>query len=407
MSDARGEREIVEDGVSTLADVLVLAHLNDLELLGSHQAISDLLALSLIQLTVSQVDLRDALEVREYATDGLSILERDGLVIDLEDLQLRQALQAGVQVLVTGRAKDVVDLKLDKLTTVVLEVLETLLHVLEAVGTQVDEGVLVYLQDLHILQPADQGHQIVVVRLELLLLQDAEAESVNEGPDHIDIVIEQLEVLVLREVLEHLLEAELQEEVSPSEVLRVVLIDSVLSNQSHEVASIVLLGDVLSQVILLVLDVGEVSHLDFVIIVGLSKEFGGWLLTSGRVLTQGSDPRELLKDGFLPLGVLSWEPLFLFLFVELEDLDLLIEEGLGLNVQLGDHVHVFIITVIALSAGVLDGLLEAVSEGLSIRAWNTHKRIVLVKALDLLDLEACLLELILFLWWKAAVEIVK
>ena len=75
MSDARGEGQVVEDGVGALADVGILAHLNDLELLGAHEAVGDLLGLLLVEVAVGHVDLLDVLEVREDTADSLSILK--------------------------------------------------------------------------------------------------------------------------------------------------------------------------------------------------------------------------------------------------------------------------------------------------------------------------------------------
>jgi hypothetical protein len=65
----------------------------------------------------------------------------------------------------------------------------------------------VKLENLKVLEAADQGHQVVVVRLELLLVEDLQLEGVQMGAHGIDVLVEELEILVLREVLEHLLEA--------------------------------------------------------------------------------------------------------------------------------------------------------------------------------------------------------
>ena len=100
------------------------------------------------------------------------------------------------------------------------------MHVLEAVNTEVHERILVKLKDLESLKSSNNCHQIVVVRLKLPLVQDLESQSVEVWANIVDVLIEQLEVLVLREVEKHLLEAKLEEKISPSESSRIVLNNS-------------------------------------------------------------------------------------------------------------------------------------------------------------------------------------
>lgn len=114
MGDARRESKVIEDGICSFANVGVLAHLDDLELLGSHQTISDFLGFLLIEVAVSHVDLLNILEIREDSADSLGVLERDDLIIDFQDSQFREAFKAGIQVLITVASKDVVNLKLAK-----------------------------------------------------------------------------------------------------------------------------------------------------------------------------------------------------------------------------------------------------------------------------------------------------
>jgi hypothetical protein len=89
------------------------------------------------------------------------------------------------------------------------------LEILKTVNTQVNEGVLVHLEYLKGGHSSDKGHKVIVIGLKLPLIQNFESQGVNKGAHHINILIEKLEVLVLREVLEHLLKAQLEEEVSP------------------------------------------------------------------------------------------------------------------------------------------------------------------------------------------------
>lgn len=72
-----------------------------------------------------------------------------------------------------------------------------------------------HLENLKGGHSSDEGHEVIVIGLKLSLIQNFKSEGVNKGAHHIYILIEQLEVLVLREVLKHLLKAQLEEEVSP------------------------------------------------------------------------------------------------------------------------------------------------------------------------------------------------
>lgn len=56
----------------------------------------------------------------------------------------------------------------------------------------------------------------------MLLVKDFNSQSVDEWSHNVNILIEQLEVLVLWEVLEHLFEAEFDKEIPPGVVLWVV-----------------------------------------------------------------------------------------------------------------------------------------------------------------------------------------
>jgi hypothetical protein len=82
----------------------------------------------------------------------------------------------------------------------------------------------------------------------------------------INVVVEKLEVLVLWEVLKHLLEAKLKEEVTPCEGRGIILNHSGLAYVSH-VLTVVSKGDVLTECIILVLDGVEVSDLYVIIII--------------------------------------------------------------------------------------------------------------------------------------------
>jgi len=58
---------------------------------------------------------------------------------------------------------------------------------------------------------ADQRHQPIVVRLELGLVDDADAEHLNFLAELIDVVVHHLEVAGDRKVTDHLLKAKLVE----------------------------------------------------------------------------------------------------------------------------------------------------------------------------------------------------
>jgi len=89
---------------------------------------------------------------------------------------------------------------------------------------------------------------------------------VNVRTHIINVLIEQLEILVLREVEEHLFEAQFEEQISPCEGLRVIINDSGLRQRSHDF-TIVFKSNLTSQVIILVLDVLEVANVDLIVII--------------------------------------------------------------------------------------------------------------------------------------------
>lgn len=160
-------------------------------------------------------------------------------------------------------------MKLQQCTIILLEVFEALLHVLEPIEAKVGKGILVQLEDLQVLQSANQGHEVIVVGFELPLVQDLETEGVDVRAHIVNVLIEQLEILVLREVEEHLLEAQLEEKISPRESLRIIVNNSCLGQRSHDL-TIVLVSDLTSQLITLVFDVLELTDVDFVVIIQLS-----------------------------------------------------------------------------------------------------------------------------------------
>jgi len=96
IGDLGAKSQIVQNSISTFTDRGILGHFNDLELLGSHQAISDLLTFLLIKIAISKVNFLDGFEVREDTANGLCILEGDGLIVQLKNPQLGQALQASI-----------------------------------------------------------------------------------------------------------------------------------------------------------------------------------------------------------------------------------------------------------------------------------------------------------------------
>lgn len=105
------------------------------------------------------------------------------------------------------------------------------------------------------------------------LVQDAKSQTVKMRTHRVNVVVEKLEILVLREVLKHLLEAQLHKEVSPGEVVRVVILNSGLLDSSDEV-TMVLLGNVSSERVILVLKIDELFDFNAVIISNLSELLG-------------------------------------------------------------------------------------------------------------------------------------
>lgn len=113
------------------------------------------------------------------------------------------------------------------------------------------------------------------------------------------------------------------------------------------------------------------------------------------------NPRELFQNSFSPFGALRWKPFFGALGIELEGLNLLVKDFLGLILESGKLVHVVIVAMISLLPGVLDGLLEAGLECLLVGERDAEEWVVLLERLHLLDLEALLLEEIFLLLVQA------
>jgi hypothetical protein len=372
-----------------------------LKLFGSHQSISNFLRFLLIQIAVGHINFLYILEIREDTADSLSVLKWDDLIIHFQNSQFREALEAGVQVLITVASKNIVNLEFTKWALAVWEIFETLLEILKTVNTQVNEGVLVHFEYLKGGHSSNKGHKVIVIGLKLPLIQNFESQGVNKGAHNIYILIEKLEVLVLREVLEHLLKAQLEEEVSPWESHRVILNNSGIWEVSHHVAS-VRIGDFTSETVTFVLNLVKVLLKNLFVIIHNGKVSWSRFSSNRSIGLQLLNPSEFLHDGELPFVRLSWKPLFLFFRVELEGVYLFDKESLGLFINKRQLVHVVIISMITLFARVFDGSFQTSIKCLIIGNRHSKLRIVLVESFHILDGKALLLEKIFRLSVNAA-----
>jgi hypothetical protein len=234
-----------------------------------------------------------------------------------------------VKVFIACCSKNVIDLKFGQAASIINEVFEALLEILKPINTKINDGVLVELEGLEVFHASNYDHQVIVVGLEVLLIQDLESQSMDIGSHQINVLVEKLEILMLGQILKHLLETELKEEIPPSEALRVVLNNRRFTDFSYEFP-IETLTNVSSQLIVLVLDVSKVLDINVVIVRPESIVSRSWLFSCSNIRVDLSDPGELLKHGILPEGVLSSKELFLFFIIVGEGLDFFIQEGKSL-----------------------------------------------------------------------------
>lgn len=105
-----------------------------------------------------------------------------------------------------------------------MHVSHTLLHELEVVGLHI-LVVAVELDGFQAGHSTQQSHQPVVVRLKLCLVKRWDPQHANLRAQHRDELVEKLKVERDQEMLQHLLEAELVEELPPFEVLLGVFLE--------------------------------------------------------------------------------------------------------------------------------------------------------------------------------------
>lgn len=172
--------------------------------------------------------------------------------------------------------------------------------------------------------------------------------------------------------------------------------------------------------IVLILNHGEISLIDLLIIVKHREVSRFKLFTRSTVSLNLLDPLELLEDSLSVLrAVLRYlpGPLILLLLLLLINyylfndifnrLDVLVDEILGLLLLLRQLVHVLVTAVIALRARILNSLLQTTLQSLIVRESNTQHRVVFVEGIHLLDFEDLLLEGSLLLLREAAVEVIE
>mmetsp|Transcript_34673 Transcript_34673/g.53121 ORF Transcript_34673/g.53121 Transcript_34673/m.53121 type:complete len:269 (+) Transcript_34673:1223-2029(+) len=129
--DLGREGHVVDDLIAV--DAGVVAQVQDLQLLGSHQTVSDLLGLDVDQLSVRQVQLNDALEVRQNFADALAVLEGQQVVAEIEHADVRHELERLVEVITAVPVHhDVIGVEPLEITAVIVEVLHGLGQELEA-----------------------------------------------------------------------------------------------------------------------------------------------------------------------------------------------------------------------------------------------------------------------------------
>ena len=405
--DLRGEGEVVEDGVRSLANYGVVSALEHLHLLCPHQPISDLFSNCHIDVGVAHVHFLDELEVGEDFPDGLRVLGIDGVVLEGKHAQFGQALEALVQVLAIAILEQLVQDQLVQLPSALLEVLQTLQQELEPVLAERSVGVGLELESFEGGHPSQESHQVVVVLLELSLVQSLDVEAGDVGTDFVHVFVKQFEVLVLGEVEQHLLEAKLEEELSPGELLFVVVLNGCLLLHIHQLFSVQAEVRLLEQDVSLLLDLSQVTLEDRLLVRQQRVLARLQLLPALAVGVERLDPGELLEGGVHPLGSVGRQEFLLFLVEVVKGTSALLHEVLSLLVNWGNLIDTRLIAVVALLPAVGDGLFESLEQSFFVGAGLAKHRVVLLEVLYLLDLHALVLERVLRLFGEAAVVLVE
>mmetsp|Transcript_30105 Transcript_30105/g.29354 ORF Transcript_30105/g.29354 Transcript_30105/m.29354 type:complete len:246 (-) Transcript_30105:1556-2293(-) len=245
-----------------------------------------------------------------------------------------------------------------------------------------------------------------MVRLEECFIKNLDSETLDVGADLVDVAVEELEVLVLGEVLQHLLEAELHEELPPRELgLLIVLTQSGLLDLSH-LSQIQIVRNLLAESVFGELDpsCGLDPDRVFITQVGVLERLQ--LSPLGAVLVKGVDPLELGEGRFPPFGVIGGQELLLGLIVESPGGSHQVDEGRCLLFDLRDLIDGAFIPMVAFLPAVGNGLSEPHSEGLLIRHVDLQHGVVLDEVVHLLHLLALLLELIFIVVIQTAVVVI-
>lgn len=166
-------------------------------------------------------------EVSKDFANGFGVLDGQGLVGEVKGHEIVVWLQNWIEVVSGGGplSKQVVDLNLLQLTTLLGHVVHSLDPELEEVRANTDQSVAMQLDGSQVGKLGHENHDPVVVGLQLRLVQNWDAQNFLRGTNFVDIVVEDGKVEELVEVLQHLLETELVEQVAPVEFRRVVFVD--------------------------------------------------------------------------------------------------------------------------------------------------------------------------------------
>lgn len=98
MLDSGIERQVVKNRGGSVSHGRVVREVRDFQLLGSHESVRNFLRNLGVHVVVRQIELLDALEVRQDFADRGGFFLRDVAFLDLDHLNLGQQFQGRVEV---------------------------------------------------------------------------------------------------------------------------------------------------------------------------------------------------------------------------------------------------------------------------------------------------------------------
>lgn len=149
MTDFGREGQVVDDCADFGCHSRVVFQVENLELLCTHQTISDFLDSIRAKACVLQIKLTDLTEVCKDFTYGLRIIEAEILTREVKGEEVRMGLHAREEVVTwaSDYTKHLVNLQLLKLSSLLSHVVHALKKELEEVRPNMDTPVAVELDD--------------------------------------------------------------------------------------------------------------------------------------------------------------------------------------------------------------------------------------------------------------------